>query len=199
MTLASPTEPTELLKQLKPNGVLVAPVMAGMVCGGILTGIIVSRTGRPQPLPVYGLSFATLALLVLATWMQKSIGNAYRLNALLSGISLGLASIPVIFSLAEDALTSVPRAYSQAALALGASRWRTTADIVLPAALPGVFAGARAAHADAAAELGEVEAVHRLAEFEHHVVGDVDDVVDRPHAGSRQPLRQPREIGRASL
>lgn len=47
-------------------GVLVAPVMAGMVCGGILTGLIVARTGRPQPLPVWGLSFATVALLVLS-------------------------------------------------------------------------------------------------------------------------------------
>ncbi len=54
----------------------------------------------------------------------------------------GFAVIPVIFSIAEDALTSVPRAYTQAALALGASRWQTAWQIVLPAALPGVFAAA---------------------------------------------------------
>jgi phosphate transport system permease protein len=45
-----------------------------------------------------------------------------------------------VFSIAEDALTSVPRSYVQAALALGASRWKAAWQVVLPAALPGVFA-----------------------------------------------------------
>jgi phosphate transport system permease protein len=80
------------------------------------------------------------ALLVMATVLQKIFGYQTRLNAFVAGIALGFAVIPVIFSIAEDALTSVPRAYSQAALALGASRWQTAWQIVLPAALPGVFA-----------------------------------------------------------
>jgi phosphate transport system permease protein len=80
------------------------------------------------------------ALLVLATVLQKILGYQTRLNAFVAGIALGFAVIPVIFSIAEDALTSVPRAYTQAALALGASRWQTAWQIVLPAALPGVFA-----------------------------------------------------------
>jgi phosphate transport system permease protein len=46
----------------------------------------------------------------------------------------------VVFSIAEDSLTSVPRSYVQAALALGASRWKAASQVVLPAALPGVFA-----------------------------------------------------------
>jgi phosphate transport system permease protein len=80
------------------------------------------------------------ALLVLATVLQKIFGYQTRLNAFVAGIALGFAVIPVIFSIAEDALTSVPRSYPQAALALGASRWQTAWQIVLPAALPGVFA-----------------------------------------------------------
>ncbi len=80
------------------------------------------------------------ALLVMATVLQKIFGYHTRLNAFVAGIALGFAVIPVIFSIAEDALTSVPRAYTQAALALGASRWQTAWQIVLPAALPGVFA-----------------------------------------------------------
>ena len=80
------------------------------------------------------------ALLVLATVLQKIFGYETRLNAFVAGIALGFAVIPVIFSIAEDALTSVPRAYTQAALALGASRWQTAWQIVLPAAIPGVFA-----------------------------------------------------------
>ncbi len=43
----------------------------------------------------------------------------------------------------------------------------------------------------AAAQGGEVKGVQRLAGFEHHVVGDVDDIVDRPHAHGAQPLLQP--------
>lgn len=82
----------------------------------------------------------SFALLVLATVLQNVFGYTTRLNAFVAGIALGFAVIPIVFSIAEDALTSVPRSYSQAALAIGASKWRTAWDIVLPAALPGVFA-----------------------------------------------------------
>jgi len=80
------------------------------------------------------------ALLVMASLMQNVFGYASRLNALVAGVALGFAVIPVVFTIAEDALTSVPRTFSQAALALGASRWKATWQIVLPAALPGVLA-----------------------------------------------------------
>lgn len=80
------------------------------------------------------------AFLVLAGLLQDLLGYRYRLNAFVAGIALGLTAVPLIFSIAEDALTSVPRSYVQAALALGASKWQTTWQIVLPAAAPGVFA-----------------------------------------------------------
>ncbi|MDA7680436.1 phosphate ABC transporter permease subunit PstC [bacterium] len=80
------------------------------------------------------------ALIVMATTLQSLFGYQSRLNALVAGIALGLAVIPVIFSIAEDALTSVPQSFSHAALALGSSRWQTAYSVVLPAALPGIFA-----------------------------------------------------------
>ena len=80
------------------------------------------------------------ALIVMASVLQGIFHYQTRLNAFVAGVALGFAVIPVIFSIAEDALTSVPRTYIQAALALGASRWQTAWQIVLPAALPGVFA-----------------------------------------------------------
>ncbi len=49
------------------------------------------------------------ALIVMATVLQKIFGYQSRLNAFVAGIALGFAVIPVIFSIAEDALTSVPR------------------------------------------------------------------------------------------
>ena len=79
-------------------------------------------------------------LIILASFLQSVFGYQSRLNAFVAGIALGLAVIPVVFSIAEDALTSVPRSYTQAALALGASKWQAAWQIVLPAAAPGVFA-----------------------------------------------------------
>ena len=80
------------------------------------------------------------ALIVMASVLQSVFGYESRLNAFVAGIALGLAVIPVVFSISEDALTSVPRAYTQAALALGSSKWQAAWKIVLPAAIPGVFA-----------------------------------------------------------
>jgi phosphate transport system permease protein len=80
------------------------------------------------------------ALIVMATVLQTVFGYTSRLNAFVAGIALGLAVIPVVFTISEDALTSVPRGYAQAALALGAAPWQVAWQIVLPAALPGVFA-----------------------------------------------------------
>jgi phosphate transport system permease protein len=80
------------------------------------------------------------ALMVMAGVLQKVFGYQSRLNAFVAGIALGFSVIPVVFSLAEDALTSVPRSYVQAALALGASRWKAAWQVVLPAAVPGIFA-----------------------------------------------------------
>jgi len=80
------------------------------------------------------------ALIIMASVLQNLFGYTSRLNALCAGLALGVAVIPVVFSIAEDALTSVPRSYVQAALALGASKWKAAFQVVLPAALPGVFA-----------------------------------------------------------
>jgi phosphate transport system permease protein len=79
-------------------------------------------------------------LLVMASFLQWAFGYQTRLNAFVAGIALGFAVIPMVFTIAEDALTSVPQSYTQAALALGASRWQTAWQVVLPSALPGVFA-----------------------------------------------------------
>lgn len=80
------------------------------------------------------------ALLVMATTLQRIFGYEIRLNAFVAGAALAFAVIPIVFSIAEDALTSVPSSYTQAALALGASKWQAAWQIVLPAAMPGVLA-----------------------------------------------------------
>jgi phosphate transport system permease protein len=80
------------------------------------------------------------ALMVIATVLQDIFGYASRLNAFVGGIAMGLAAIPVIYTLTEDALTAVPKTYTEASLGLGASRRQTAFYVVLPAAVPGIFA-----------------------------------------------------------
>lgn len=79
-----------------------------------------------------------VALTVLAPAIQRVFGTPFPLNGMVAGFAVGLAIVPVIFSLAEDALSAVPRDWSQAALALGATPWQAVRTVVLPAAAPGI-------------------------------------------------------------
>ncbi len=80
------------------------------------------------------------ALMVVATWLQDAFGFVFRLNAVTAGIGLALAVIPIVYTVAEDALSAVPQALRDGSIALGANTWQTAWRVVLPAAMPGVFA-----------------------------------------------------------
>jgi len=80
------------------------------------------------------------ALMVLASFFQNVFGYDSRLNAFIGGVAMALAAIPIIYTISEDALASVPKTYTEASLALGASKWQTAFFVVLPAATPGIFA-----------------------------------------------------------
>lgn len=80
------------------------------------------------------------ALMVMADSVQQIFGFAYRLNVVNAGIALGLAVIPIVYTVADDALTAVPRSYREASIAMGASNWQTAWKVVFPAALPGILA-----------------------------------------------------------
>ncbi|WP_346776900.1 ABC transporter permease subunit [Thalassotalea sp. G2M2-11] len=60
-------------------------------------------------------------------------------NALVVGIAMGFAVIPTIFSMAEDAIFSVPKHLTSGSLALGATQWQTLVKVVLLTASPGIF------------------------------------------------------------
>ncbi|MCX7806406.1 MAG: phosphate ABC transporter permease subunit PstC [Planctomycetota bacterium] len=79
-------------------------------------------------------------LMIMADWLQWLFGWTLRLNAVTAGIGLSLAVIPIVFTVTEDALTSVPKTYRDGSLAMGASTWQTAWRVVLPAASPGVLA-----------------------------------------------------------
>ncbi len=76
-------------------------------------------------------------------WLHQRLGMHYDMrNAIVVGFGLGFAVIPIIFSLAEDALAAVPSRLTAASMALGATRWQTVWRVVLPSASPAIFAAA---------------------------------------------------------
>ena len=77
------------------------------------------------------------------SWLQSELGLGYdQRNALVVGIAMGLAVIPVIFSVSEQAVADVPAHLVQGSLALGATRWQTVSRIVILTAGPGIFSAA---------------------------------------------------------
>ena len=73
-------------------------------------------------------------------WWPRVLGLPFeQRNSLVVGFMMGFAVIPIIFTISEDSIAQVPRSLTSGSLALGASRWQTTARVVLPTALAGIF------------------------------------------------------------
>ncbi len=73
-------------------------------------------------------------------WLLGTTGLGYdQRNAIVVGIAMGFAVIPIIFSVSEEAFSNVPKGLVAGSLALGASRWQTVTQVVLPSASPGIF------------------------------------------------------------
>ncbi len=73
-------------------------------------------------------------------WWPSVTGARFeQRNSLVVGFMMGFAVIPIIFTIAEDALSNVPKTLVSGSLALGASRWQTALRVVLPTAFPGIF------------------------------------------------------------
>lgn len=73
-------------------------------------------------------------------WLYNVLGLQYdQRNALIVGFAMGFAVIPIIFTISEDALSSVPKNLTAGSLALGATRWQTAVRVILPTASAGIF------------------------------------------------------------
>ncbi len=116
-----------------PVGVLAAVYLSEYARPGRFTRLIrlaiVNLAGVPSV--VYGLFGLGLFVILL------------RFGAsLLSGsLTLAILTLPVVITASEEALSSVPRSFREASLALGATKWQTTVGVVLPNAMPGIITG----------------------------------------------------------
>ena len=73
-------------------------------------------------------------------WISNDLGIHFdQRNALIVGLAMGFAVIPNIYSIAEDAVFSVPRGLTLGSLALGATAWQTLTRVVILTASPGIF------------------------------------------------------------
>ena len=118
---------------------LAAAVYTAEFAPGWLREIIKPAVEFLSGFPSVVLGF--FALIVLASLVQDFFDFDYRLNAFVAGLALSLAVIPIIYTVCEDALASVPRKLREASWALGATRAETIIRVVLPTAMPGIFAG----------------------------------------------------------
>lgn len=88
------------------------------------------------PSVVYGF----FGLILLTDWIRIAFDQPSGSSWLAGSILLAVMAIPTITSVAEDAISSVPREFREGSLALGATRWQTVRNVVVPGALPGISA-----------------------------------------------------------
>ncbi len=128
---------------------IIAMLIAGplAILAALYTSTFASKRAKEIIKPVIELLAAFpsvvigfFALMVMATFFQDVFGYETRLNAFIGGVAMALAAIPIIYTISEDALSAVPKTYTEASLALGASKWQTAFFVTLPAAVPGIFA-----------------------------------------------------------
>ncbi len=79
-------------------------------------------------------------LVVAASFFDEIFDPANRLNAFLGALGLSIVIIPIIASLTEDALGSIPKEMRMASYGIGATKWQTIRRVILPAAVSGVSA-----------------------------------------------------------
>ena len=102
-----------------------------------------------------------LSIAFVAGWISSMVfgdprgnllGTYVQRNALVVGMIMGFAIVPLIFTLAEDALSAVPQDLRAASLGAGATPWQTAFRVVIPAAMSGLFSAAMIGLARAAGE-----------------------------------------------
>lgn len=77
-------------------------------------------------------------MVIVAPWLQETFDLPTGLNIINSSVILAIMAIPTISSISEDALYAVPREFKEASYALGATKFETIVQVIVPAALSGI-------------------------------------------------------------
>jgi phosphate transport system permease protein len=136
-------------------GAIIA--MAVAIPLGLMSAIYLTQYAQPRlrrwlkpvlellagvPTVVYGF-FAALTVAPIVRQIAVALGmsDASSDSALAAGLVMGVMIIPFVSSMADDALTAVPRAMRDGSLAMGATMSETVKKVMVPAALPGIIGG----------------------------------------------------------
>jgi phosphate transport system permease protein len=134
-------------------GTLVTAIPATIISTifGVVAGIYLSEIANPNVkeflkpmielfagIPTVVLGF--IMLVVGASFFDNLLHPDNRLNAFIAAMGLSFVIIPIIASLTEDALNSIPKELRMASYGLGATKWQTISRVILPAAFSGVSA-----------------------------------------------------------
>lgn len=118
-----------------PLGIFCAIFMAEIApkqMRKILRPTIQTLSGIPSV--VYGF----FGLIVLVPFMRVQFGGT-GFSMFTASIILTVMILPIIVSVSEDAIKSVPSEYKEASMALGATHWQTIKNVLFPAAIPGII------------------------------------------------------------
>jgi phosphate transport system permease protein len=118
---------------------------------GLAAAVYISEFAGPRAKEWFKVAIEILAAIPSIVWgfiaitmigpvLIKYAGATMGTNLLNGGIVLGLMSVPLIVSLAEDSLRAVPDNFREAAMALGANRWEIVYRVLFPAARSGLLA-----------------------------------------------------------
>ncbi len=128
--------------------------LGAVVLTGRLSSLLGAGKGARTLEAGFGLLrfLATVAAAAGAAWVLSSVlaglgfdprgsflDTYVQRNSLVVGFVMGFAVIPIVYTLAEDALASVPEHLRAASLAVGATRWQTAVSVILPTAASGLF------------------------------------------------------------
>lgn len=135
------------------GGTLLTAIPATIISTifGVAAGIYLSEIANPKfreflkpaielfaAIPTVVIGFIMLA--IGATFFHELLHPSNRLNAFVASMGLSIVIIPVIASLTEDALRSIPVDLRMASYGMGATKWQTISRVILPAAFSGVSA-----------------------------------------------------------
>lgn len=135
------------------NGTLMVTLGSAVLAVplGLATAIYLSEFAHPRVRAILkpaiellagipSIVFGLFAILVISPILQERFG-AEVFNAMNATIVLAFMVLPIVTTLSEDALRAVPQELRAGALALGATKWEVTKQVVVPAALSGIVAG----------------------------------------------------------
>ncbi|MEG1286519.1 MAG: phosphate ABC transporter permease subunit PstC [Clostridium sp.] len=120
-----------------PIGILTAVFIAEIApkrVGKVISTAVELLAGIPSVL------YGVFGLAIIVPWIQKTFNQPMGQSLLAVIIVLSIMMLPTIITVAETAIRSVPKAYKEGSLALGASHIETTFKVVVPAAKSGILA-----------------------------------------------------------